>query len=195
MSDKTKTKHRWWSSSSSKSVSSTSSSTAAMPDQANSTNKEKEDAPKKKSLYQRYQDAKRGRNTTISDEELLKYTGKTKSQIVEWGDRTPGVAGNQLAGRADVGPTSGLGGVAMAEGYGGWGTEGDNGGPSRGLKFAHATVAAMNGPRTGAAGEGSRVDAGGEAKVKTPGAVEEGETGRRSEDGKKGPFKGDDGRE
>lgn len=154
MSDKPSTKHRWWSSTSSASPATTSS---ASPILTNDTNQGDDAHPakeetkskkeKKKSLYQRYQDAKTGRNTQLSDEELLKYTGKTRSQIVEWGDRTPGVAGNQLAGGAAIGRTTGLGGLAMAEGYGGWGREGDNGGANRGLKFPSATVASMNGPR------------------------------------------------
>ncbi|KAM7186043.1 hypothetical protein V8F33_012034 [Rhypophila sp. PSN 637] len=77
----------------------------------------------KKSLYRRYQDAKSGRNKTISDEELLKYTGKTKDQIVDWGKNTPGVAGNRLAGTLAMGGTTGLGGMAASEGFGGWGTD------------------------------------------------------------------------
>ncbi|KAK4209754.1 hypothetical protein QBC37DRAFT_351297 [Rhypophila decipiens] len=76
----------------------------------------------KKSLYRRYHDAKTGRNKTISDEELLKYTGKTKEQIVDWGKNAPGVAGNQLAGKLAMGGTTGLGGMAAGEGFGGWGT-------------------------------------------------------------------------
>lgn len=75
----------------------------------------------KKSLYRRYHDSKTGRDKSISDEDMLKYTGKTKAQVNEWAKTAPGVAGNQAAGKLDMGPTSGLGGVATADGYGGWG--------------------------------------------------------------------------
>ncbi|KAK3315537.1 hypothetical protein B0H66DRAFT_606411 [Apodospora peruviana] len=78
---------------------------------------------KKKSLYQRYQDAKHGRNRQISDDEMLKYTGKTKAGINEWGKNTPGVAGNQAAGKLAMGPASGFGGFEAAQGYGGWGPD------------------------------------------------------------------------
>jgi hypothetical protein len=76
---------------------------------------------KKKSLYQRYVDAKRGRNVQISDADLLKYTGKTKDELQTWAKDRPGVAGNQAAGTLVMGSTTGLGGMAAAEGYGGWG--------------------------------------------------------------------------
>ena len=81
------------------------------------------DEPKKKSLYQRYQDAKHGRNTKFSDDELLKYTGKTKAEINEWAKTQPGVAGNRAAGTLAMGPASGLGGLETSQGYGGWGTD------------------------------------------------------------------------
>ncbi|KAK3296592.1 uncharacterized protein B0H64DRAFT_472818 [Chaetomium fimeti] len=76
---------------------------------------------KKKSLYQRYVDAKRGRNVQIPDADLLKYTGKTKDELQTWAKDRPGVAGNQAAGKLAMGPAAGLGGMAAAEGYGGWG--------------------------------------------------------------------------
>ncbi|GAB1317141.1 hypothetical protein MFIFM68171_07351 [Madurella fahalii] len=74
--------------------------------------------PAKKSFYRSFQDAKRGE---ISEEDVLKYTGKTKSQIGEWAKTQPGVAGNQAAGKLDMGAATGLGGSAAGEGYGGWG--------------------------------------------------------------------------
>lgn len=37
----------------------------------------------KKSLYQRYVDAKTGRNVQISDEDMVKYTGMTKAELQE----------------------------------------------------------------------------------------------------------------
>ncbi|KAK0744254.1 hypothetical protein B0T18DRAFT_305113, partial [Schizothecium vesticola] len=73
---------------------------------------------KKPSLYRRFQDAKRGE---LKEEDILKYTGKTKDDIVNWSKTAPGVAGNQAAGKLDMGGTSGLGGMSAAEGYGGWG--------------------------------------------------------------------------
>ena len=75
------------------------------------------DAPKK-SLYRRFHDGKRGE---ISPEDVLKYTGKSKDEINEWAKTAPGVAGNQAAGKLAMGGTTGLGGMAAAEGYGGWG--------------------------------------------------------------------------
>ncbi|GKT40211.1 uncharacterized protein ColSpa_00392 [Colletotrichum spaethianum] len=84
------------------------------------TTKTGEEQPKK-SLYQRYQDKKTGRNTVISDEDLLKYTGKRKDEINDWAKDRPGVAGNRAAGTLAAGPASGFGGLATADGYGGWG--------------------------------------------------------------------------
>ncbi|KAK4151858.1 hypothetical protein C8A00DRAFT_16771 [Chaetomidium leptoderma] len=77
--------------------------------------------PPKKSLYQRYVDAKRGRNVQISDADLLKYTGKTKEELNEWSKDRPGVGKNQPAGKLAMGPAVGLGGLEVADGYGGWG--------------------------------------------------------------------------
>lgn len=72
----------------------------------------------KKSLYRRYEDAKRG---PLSDDDIKKYTGMSKDQISDWSKDRPGVAGNRNAGDITVGPASGFGGVAAGEGYGGWG--------------------------------------------------------------------------
>lgn len=77
----------------------------------------------KKSLYQRYKDAKSGRNKTISDEDMKKYTGRTKGEINEWAKTAPGVAGNQAAGKIDAGPATGFGGLEASQGYGGWGPD------------------------------------------------------------------------
>lgn len=76
-----------------------------------------------KSLYRRYADAKSGRNTSLSDEDVKKYTGMTRGELRRWAETRPGVAGNQAAGKIDAGPASGLGGLAAASGYGGWGTD------------------------------------------------------------------------
>ncbi|KAG8166179.1 hypothetical protein KVR01_004731 [Diaporthe batatas] len=79
-------------------------------------------AAPKRSLYQRYKDAKTGRNKPpVSDEELKKYTGMTRGELSDWARDRPHVAGNQLAGSITVGPVSGFGGMAAGEGFGGWG--------------------------------------------------------------------------
>ncbi len=79
-------------------------------------------APKpKKSLYQRFVDAKTGRNLQISDEDVVKYTGKTKSELQAWSKDRPGVAGNQPAGKLALGPATGLSMFEISKGYGGWG--------------------------------------------------------------------------
>ena len=57
----------------------------------------------------------------MKEEDILKYTGRTKADIAQWSKTAPGVAGNQLAGKLDMGNTTGLGGSAAAEGHGGWG--------------------------------------------------------------------------
>lgn len=88
-------------------------------------------AAPKKSLYQRYTDAKTGRNKSpVSDADLKKYTGMTRGELNDWARDRPHVAGNQLAGSITVGPASGLGGMAAGDGFGGWGP-----GASRELKF------------------------------------------------------------
>ena len=71
----------------------------------------------------------------IPEEDVLKYTGKTKNEINDWAENQPGVGKNQLAGKIDAGSVGGLGGSAAAGGVGGWGWEGDNGGADRGLKY------------------------------------------------------------
>ncbi|KAF5517599.1 hypothetical protein CGCA056_v010905 [Colletotrichum aenigma] len=81
-----------------------------------------EDTPKR-SLYQRYEDKKNGRDKVISDEDLLKYTGKTREEINAWAKDRPGVAGNQAAGTLAAGPATGFGGMATSDGFGGWGTD------------------------------------------------------------------------
>lgn len=42
---------------------------------------------------------------------------------------------NQLAGKVGLGSTSGLGGMATAVGYGGWGPNAEPQGANRGMKF------------------------------------------------------------
>ena len=56
-----------------------------------------ESATPKKSLYQRYDDARLGRNNKISDEDLEKYTGKSRVELEKWAETTPGVGKNQVS--------------------------------------------------------------------------------------------------
>lgn len=81
-----------------------------------------EEKPRKKSLYAKYQELKRGPSTSqMSDEELKKYTGMERAEFDKYAATTPGVAGGQAAGSLTAGGNSGLGGVAAADGLGGWG--------------------------------------------------------------------------
>ena len=80
-----------------------------------------EEQPRKKSLYQKYQDLKRGPGTSqMSDEDLKKYTGMDRAEFDKYSATTPGVAGGQAAGSLTAGGNSGLGGTAAADGLGGW---------------------------------------------------------------------------
>lgn len=81
------------------------------------------ETPRKKSLYEKYQDRKRGQGTSnMTDEELLKYTGKTREEFESFKATTPGVAGGQAAGDIMAGGNSGIGTSAgVGEGMGGWG--------------------------------------------------------------------------
>jgi hypothetical protein len=89
---------------------------------------------KKASLYQRYQEKKRGPG--LSDEDVLKYTGKTREELNAWAETKPGVGKNQLAGKVNLGSTSGLGGLGTADGFGGWGFGAEPGdAKTRGMKF------------------------------------------------------------
>ncbi|KAF4450250.1 hypothetical protein F53441_6532 [Fusarium austroafricanum] len=87
----------------------------------------------KKTLYERFQAGKKP--VPISDEDILKYTGKTRDELNTWADNQPGVGKNQLAGTVTVGPVSGFGGVAMGEGLGGWGPSAVPTDANRGMKF------------------------------------------------------------
>ena len=80
--------------------------------------------PRKKSLYQKYQDMKRGPSTSeMSDEDLKKYTGMDRAEFDKFSNTTPGVAGGQRAGALTAGGHSGLGtSMGAGEGLGGWGT-------------------------------------------------------------------------
>ncbi|KAL7936484.1 hypothetical protein V8C35DRAFT_234766 [Trichoderma chlorosporum] len=91
----------------------------------------------KKSLYRRYEDKKRGPGLT--DEDILKYTGKTRDELNEWADNQPGVGKNQAAGKLTVGASSGFAGAAAAGGLGGWGAEG-----TRKMKFPPQEKPAKN---------------------------------------------------
>ncbi|KPM38281.1 hypothetical protein AK830_g8287 [Neonectria ditissima] len=89
-----------------------------------------------RSFYQRRQDRKRGK--PLSDEDMLKYTGKSRDELKAWADGRPGVGKNQLSGTVTMGDTSGLGGMAAAEGYGGWGPSSNPNDENRGMKFPPA---------------------------------------------------------
>ncbi|CAI4213565.1 unnamed protein product [Parascedosporium putredinis] len=43
-----------------------------------------------KSFYKRYRESKASKSGAISDEDMLKYTGKTKAEINEWSKMAPG---------------------------------------------------------------------------------------------------------
>ncbi|KAK3186962.1 hypothetical protein K4F52_004406 [Lecanicillium sp. MT-2017a] len=90
-------------------------------------------APEKKSLFRRWSD--RNKSQPISDEDILKYTGKTREEFDAYKSSTPGVGGNQAAGTLAMGGTSGLVGIAAAGGTGGWGHSTGAKGPNRGLKY------------------------------------------------------------
>jgi len=72
----------------------------------------------KTSFWTRFQAAKRG---PISDEDVKKYTGKTKEELAEWARVTPYVGGNRPAGTLAMGDVAALGGIEVGVGYGGWG--------------------------------------------------------------------------
>lgn len=75
----------------------------------------------KKSLYQRYKDAKASK--PIPEEDLKKYTGMTSDELHDWAKDRDGVAGNQAAGKINAGPASGFAGYEAAHGVGGWGPD------------------------------------------------------------------------
>ncbi|KAL6863608.1 hypothetical protein J3F83DRAFT_716482 [Trichoderma novae-zelandiae] len=100
-----------------------SNSSPDSPDNNNNNDKDK-----KKSVYRRYEDKKRGPGPT--DEDILKYTGKTRDQLSAWAETQPGVGKNQAAGKISVGAASGFAGAGAGAGLGGWGAEG-----TRKMKF------------------------------------------------------------
>lgn len=57
-------------------------------------------AAKKPGWYARYESKKRGE---ISDEDLQKYLGKSKGEIMAWAENEPGVGKNQSAGKLSRG--------------------------------------------------------------------------------------------
>lgn len=82
------------------------------------------EAPRKKSFYEKYQERKRGPgSSTMTDEEFFKATGKTREEFDAWKQTAPGVAGGQAAGSLTAGGTSAIGiAGGSGEGLGGWGT-------------------------------------------------------------------------
>lgn len=77
--------------------------------------------PRKKSLYAKYQDLKRGPGNGLSDEDLKKYTGMDRTEFEKYKSNTPGVAGGQRAGDITAGGISGFGATGAGDGMGGWG--------------------------------------------------------------------------
>ena len=111
-----------------KSASSTPQSFVSAQHSASSSsapNPSAEDKPRKKSFYEKYQDLRRGPGTSaLSDDELKKYTGKTREELDAYAQTAPGVAGGQAAGSLTAGGTSGFGMAGgTGEGLGGWGLE------------------------------------------------------------------------
>ncbi|KAK1753773.1 hypothetical protein QBC47DRAFT_47918 [Echria macrotheca] len=123
-------------------------STTSSAQTLNDSHAKEDEKHHKKSLYQRYMDAKTGRNIEIPDEELVKYTGMTKAELHEWAKDRPGVGGNQPAGKLAMGQASGVGGYETAKGYGGWGpgAEGE-------LKFPNKTKSGDDGKGKGVGDE------------------------------------------
>ena len=67
--------------------------------------------------YQQYSDEKQGRNKEISDEDMKKYTGKSKDEITEFVEEGDGVGGKQSASFRDTpGPGTGISGLANYSG-------------------------------------------------------------------------------
>ncbi|KAM0425087.1 hypothetical protein ACHAPT_009647 [Fusarium lateritium] len=73
------------------------------------------------------------RGPGLSDEDIKKHTGMSRDELNAWAETQPGVGKNQLAGRVNAG--SGLGGVAAADGLGGWGPSTEPNDGKRGMKF------------------------------------------------------------
>ncbi|ODA81096.1 hypothetical protein RJ55_04059 [Drechmeria coniospora] len=101
-----------------------------MSSESSPTQKAKESKP---SLYQRYQEWKRGKQ--VPEEDLKKYLGVTRDGLKSWADTQPGVGKNQLAGGIAQGSASGLGGMATGAGFGGWGPSATPNDKNRGMKF------------------------------------------------------------
>ncbi|KAF4341336.1 hypothetical protein FBEOM_4809 [Fusarium beomiforme] len=103
---------------------------------SSSSSSNPEEVKDKKTLYERFQAGKKSK--PLSDEDILKYTGKTRDELSKWADSQPGVGKNQLAGSITAGPISGLGGVAIGDGLGGWGPSAVPNDKNRGMKFPPA---------------------------------------------------------
>lgn len=65
--------------------------------------------PRRKSWYEKFQDKKLGRDSKFTDAELKESTGKTNEEMKEWAEGAPGVGKNQVAGKVDMGSSTGLG--------------------------------------------------------------------------------------
>jgi len=108
---------------------STSSSSAGSGDNKDTSDRK----TPKPSLYQKYQNWKRGK--PIKDEDVKRHLGVSKEELMAWADTQPGVGKNQLAGSISQGSASGLGGLATGSGYGGWGPSAAPNDANRGMKF------------------------------------------------------------
>ncbi|KAI5457006.1 hypothetical protein BGZ63DRAFT_395236 [Mariannaea sp. PMI_226] len=104
-----------------------------MGNQTSSPKDSSTDKTPKKSLRERMRDQKRSK--PLSDEDILRATGKSRDELQKWASQTPGVGSNQLAGKLAMGGASGLGGAAAAHGLGGWGPSAEPNDKNRGMKF------------------------------------------------------------
>ena len=88
----------------------------------------------KKGFFQRLKESRSPKE--IPEEDVLKYTGKNKAELMNWASETPGVAGNQLAGKITIGSSgNGIGTHEAGSGLGGWGWSAEPNDPQRGMKF------------------------------------------------------------
>lgn len=71
----------------------------------NDSQKLAEAPSEKKSFFSRFIGPKRGE---ISEDDLKKYTGMSKSELSVWAEDRPDVGKNQLAGKTNMGPASGF---------------------------------------------------------------------------------------
>jgi hypothetical protein len=61
----------------------------------------------KKGWYQRYTDARIGRNITIPEEDMKKYLGRDRAEYEKFAATAPGVGPRQVSGQVQVASISG----------------------------------------------------------------------------------------